>query len=62
MKILFCAIEKKYIYVLLYTKAELDEKPDISLSEVERDNVLAMRSRFQLIMISAIMRQHSMYL
>ena len=56
MKILFYAIEKKYTYVLLYTKAELDEKPDIGQSEVERENVLALRSRFQLIMISAIMR------
>ena len=53
---------KKYIYVLLYTKVKLEEKPDIRLSEVEHDNVLALRNRFQLIMISAIMRQHSMYL
>ena len=62
MKIILYAVEKKYIYVLLCTKAELDEKPDISLSEVERENVLTLRSRFQLIMISAIMRQHNMYL
>ena len=62
MKILFYAIDKKYTYVLLYTKAKLDEKPDIGQSEVERDNVLAQLSRFQLIMISTIMRQDSIYL
>ena len=61
MKILFYAIDKKYTYVLLYTKAKLDEKPDIGQSEVERENVLA-QSRFQLIMISTIMRQDSIYL
>ena len=62
MKILFYAIDKKYTYVLLYTKAKLDEKPDIGQLEVERENVLAQLSRFQLIMISTIMRQDSIYL